>query len=299
MRLLVPGATGALGLPTLVWRRLRLLGMVGLVGVVASCSTPAKSGQGADVPETPRSRYIRQVKSLLYWKWKQYRAQRPNDVAFGSLQVLINVNPQGKVEHMHVKNDLATDPVLTRFTVQAIKDVELPPMPEDVISSLTARDRGCLEINYFVYNAPPPEGGECNVLKEVQPVDRKLSNSPPKNGGSGGRGKETTVKLTSTPLERYYRRVTGQVEKKWHIYRLLRPDGVTCGSLQLVFYVNKTGKVENLHVLDDRKSNKVLTAFTLQAIKDAEIPPMPADVIPLLPKNDPERLKIEYNVLIY
>ena len=46
-------------------------------------------------------------------------------------------------------------------------------------------------------------------------------------------------------------------------------------------------------------SNPLHTEFTLQAIKDAEIPPMPADVIPLLPKNDRERLKIQYDVLIY
>ena len=77
-----------------------------------------------------------------------------------------------------------------------------------------------------------------------------------------------------------------------------RIKDVSAGSLKAEFYVNKNGKVEGLRVIDDKKSNKVLTEFTLQAIKDADIPRMPVDVLPLLPMNDPERLKIEYNVLI-
>ncbi len=46
-------------------------------------------------------------------------------------------------------------------------------------------------------------------------------------------------------------------------------------------------------------SNPLHTEFTLQVIQDAEIPPMPADVIPLLPKNDRERLKIHYDAVNY
>jgi len=113
------------------------------------------------------------------------------------------------------------------------------------------------------------------------------------------RGTENSVDAEETPKGRYIRQVTGQVEKKWHIYRTLRRDGVTYGSLKITFFVNKKGKVEDLRIVNDKESNPVLTGFTLQAIRDAEIPPIPADVIPSLPMNDQERLKIEYNVLIY
>jgi hypothetical protein len=118
-------------------------------------------------------------------------------------------------------------------------------------------------------------------------------------GTISNRGNEASVDAEETPKGRYIRQVTGQVEKKWHLYRLLRRDGVTYGSLEIVFYVNKRGKVEGLRVVNDKESNPVLTGFTLQAIRDAVIPPIPADVIPSLPMNDQERLKIEYNVLIY
>lgn len=118
-------------------------------------------------------------------------------------------------------------------------------------------------------------------------------------GTLSNRGSEAAVDAEESPKGRYIRQVTGQVEKKWHLYRLLRRDGVTYGSLEIVFYVNKKGKVEDLRVVNDKESNPVLTGFTLQAIRDALIPPIPADVLPTLPMNDQERLKIEYNVLIY
>ncbi len=118
-------------------------------------------------------------------------------------------------------------------------------------------------------------------------------------GTISNRGTENSVDAEDSPKGRYIRQVTGQVEKKWHIYRTLRRDGVTYGSLKITFFVNKKGKVEDLRVVNDKESNPVLTGFTLQAIRDAEIPPIPADVLPSLPMNDQERLKIEYNVLIY
>jgi len=46
-------------------------------------------------------------------------------------------------------------------------------------------------------------------------------------------------------------------------------------------------------------STPLLAELTLQVIRDAEIPLMPADVILLLPKNDRERLKIQYDALIH
>ena len=162
---------------------------------------------------------------------------------------------------------------------------------------------------------PPPSPSNKPIPKALpvaddEPVTRTTPNQDPNaftpftrqaqtKGTISNRGSEVSVDAAETPLGRYYRQVTGQVEKKWHIYRLLRRDGVTYGNLQVVFYVNKKGKVESLQIVNEKESNPILTGFTLQAIKDAEIPPMPADVIPALPMNDPERLRVEYNVLIY
>lgn len=111
--------------------------------------------------------------------------------------------------------------------------------------------------------------------------------------------KKGQAQKEETPLTRYHKLVISQVERKWHAYLHLRRDPMTPGDLQLVFYINLKGKVEGLKVINDKQSTPVLTGLTKRAVEDAEISPIPADVIPLLPKEDPKRLKIEFNVLVY
>lgn len=164
----------------------------------------------------------------------------------------------------------------------------------------------------FSASAAPPEKPIPKALPvaEDEPVKRTKGNEAPNaftpftrkqetKGSISNHGKEVSVDAADTPLGRYYRQITGQVEKKWNIYIKLRRDGMTYGLVKIVFYVNKKGKLEDLKVIDDKESNPVLTKLTLQAIKDAEIPPIPADVIPLLPVEDRERLKIHYDALVY
>ncbi|MBN8420021.1 MAG: hypothetical protein J0L73_13980 [Verrucomicrobia bacterium] len=162
---------------------------------------------------------------------------------------------------------------------------------------------------------PPPTPQEKPIPKALPVVEdtavtRTTNNQDPNaytpftrrqetKGSIANRGKEASVDAADTPLGRYYRQVTGQVEKKWHVYLHLRRDGATAGYLQIVFYVNKKGKVEGLRVVNDKESNPVLTELTVRAIQDAEIPPMPPEVVPSLPMNDQDRLKVEYDALIY
>lgn len=339
MRLIVPGAACAFGTALLAWRRLRLLGMTAvavLVGMLSAHAAPPENPNSKALPSTPLDRYYRQVTSQVEKQWKAYRLQRGEDVRDGSLKVEFFVTKMGRVENVRAIDLDKSYPVLTGFTLRAVRDAELPPMPADVFPLLPMNDPERLRIEYsvFIVNGQPQaviENGLPQAVKTAdvpggmpemppgKPIPKALpvaddvpvrrnqdpnaftpfTRTPQPNGANSNPGRVAPMPADDTPLGRYYRLVTGQVEKKWNIYRVLRREGVTYGSLQVVFYVNKKGKVENLRVLDDKKSNKVLTAFTLQAIKDAEIPPMPADVIPLLPKNDPERLKIDYNVLIY
>ncbi|MFN0075147.1 MAG: hypothetical protein ACKVY0_01600 [Prosthecobacter sp.] len=188
-----------------------------------------------------------------------------------------------------------------------------PPMPQKPEPPTSpARDTA-----QTMPESPPPQPvpkampiPKALPVADDEPVTRSTLNPDPNaftpftrtsqtKGTISNRGTENAVDAEDSPKGRYIRQVTGQVEKKWHIYRTLRRDGVTYGSLKITFYVNKKGKVEDLRVVNDKESNPVLTGFTLQAIRDAEIPPIPADVLPSLPMNDQERLKIEYNVLIY
>ena len=287
---------------TVLWGLAMSHGLVG--GVQAAQPKQAKPPPTARTlarDDSPKESYTRQVKELVQKQWNLYRSQRPDGVDGGSVRTEFYVNKQGKVEGLHVVDATESHAILTGMTLRAIRDTTLPPMPDEVSAALHLNDAGLLKIGYDAVILPfkaattPPETpgmppGKASMLTETPSM-------PP--------GKPIPKALAveddepETPKGRYIRQVVGLVEKKWHAYRLKRRDSVTYGSLKLAFYVNKMGKVEKLHVIDDKKSNEVLTEFTLQAIRDAEIPPMPADVIPLLPMNDRERLKVEYNVLIY
>jgi outer membrane biosynthesis protein TonB len=131
--------------------------------------------------------------------------------------------------------------------------------------------------------------------KAFMPFTRTSENK----GTISNRGTEDAVDAEGSPKGKYIRAVTSQVEKKWHLYRALRRDMVSPGSLKVEFYVNSKGKVENLRIVNDRESTTLLSEFTVRAIRDAEIPPMPREVMDMLPIMDKQRLKIEYNVLIY
>lgn len=108
---------------------------------------------------------------------------------------------------------------------------------------------------------------------------------------------EASVNAVETPMGRYMRAVTSAVEKKWHQYRRQKADAVTPGELSLRFYVTRSGATEDLQITSDRaKADPRMADFTLQAIMDADIPPIPRELLPVLEK---ERVEIEYNVLIY
>ncbi len=130
------------------------------------------------------------------------------------------------------------------------------------------------------------------LKKMMDEADKELAQKD-KNWPSQGVGKEAPA------LARYIKLVISQVERKWHAYILLRREGLTTGEIEIMFYVNKKGKVEGLKVINDKNSTPVLTEITKRAIEDAEIPPIPADVIPLLPNEDPGRLKTNFHAILY
>ncbi len=235
---------------------------------------------------TPRMLYAEQVRDAVDAKWQVYFQQA--GAPPGLVNVVFYINPKGGVENMRVAGEARPQPELTDLALRAIKDADIPPMPKEVISTLRAEDGGRMKLTF---------GTE--VKPDSRPLTQMLDEADKELAKRDEKPRTLEPKEDDSPKGRYMRLVTKTVEKKWQVYLHLRQDGMTQGHLKLVFYVNKKGRVEGLKVVSDKDSTPQLTALTVQAILDAELPPMPAEVIPLLPKDDPERLKIEYNVLVY
>jgi len=93
------------------------------------------------------------------------------------------------------------------------------------------------------------------------------------------------------------RQVTGAVANKWQTNIRLRRDALTVGRVRIRFDVDREGHPQDIKFLSSTAdSDLVLRELTLRAVLDAQIPPIPADLLPTL---DDGRVKIEYEAIVY
>lgn len=117
--------------------------------------------------------------------------------------------------------------------------------------------------------------------------------STPGNGGMAEPGAGAAVSAKETPKERHVRLVFEEVQKKWSLYRTRLGNKGAFWSLNVEFYVNEQGEVESIHVHNDRETHEDLARYAVRAIQEAEIPPMPGDVIAGLKGRDRGRLRCD------
>lgn len=115
------------------------------------------------------------------------------------------------------------------------------------------------------------------------------------NGGADNIGRTPSFDVESSALGKYKKLVTQAVERQWHRYREKNSDFVTYGNLKVKFRVDKEGTPRSLKIVKN-ESNAVMAEFTLRAVLDADIPPMPAEVAGMLGSSG---LEITYDVIIY
>jgi outer membrane biosynthesis protein TonB len=106
-------------------------------------------------------------------------------------------------------------------------------------------------------------------------------------------GGEDAVNAANTAEGRYRAQVWSIIEKKWHEFARARPDVVEPGKLGLHFYVNKDGKVEDFKWAFTEAS-PLVQEFTLRAVQEAKLPPIPKDLLPII-----QRILMEPDVVIY
>lgn len=106
---------------------------------------------------------------------------------------------------------------------------------------------------------------------------------------------DPSVDAIATPMGRYKKAVQDAIAEKWHRYRRDKADAVTWGILKIEFFVDPSGQVRDLEITKN-EANAMLTDFSLRAIRDAELPPMPADVVASVGDRG---LLIQYDIIIY
>lgn len=106
---------------------------------------------------------------------------------------------------------------------------------------------------------------------------------------------EGSVDAISTATGAYKKAVNDAIGKKWHEYRQNRASYATPGFLRVQFIVTPAGRIKNVKVVT-KEAGELMTEFSLRAIMDAKVPPMPANVRSELGEAG---LKMDYNIVIY
>lgn len=106
---------------------------------------------------------------------------------------------------------------------------------------------------------------------------------------------QNAVDAEETALGRYKKSVRDAISATWHRYRQDNAEFVTWGILKLEFTVDAKGGVKNLHITKN-EANAILAEFSLKAIREAKLPPMPEDVAKSV---GPQGLVIQYDIIIY
>jgi len=113
------------------------------------------------------------------------------------------------------------------------------------------------------------------------------------HGNISTRGR-ASVEALGTPLGRYKKMMSDAIGSRWYYYVNNQMGLLNIGSVTISFIVEKSGKVSNIKV-ESNTSNDSFAACSAQAIMDAEIPPIPSQLIPML---EGGRIQIDYTFTI-
>ncbi|MES2657010.1 MAG: hypothetical protein V4689_00220 [Verrucomicrobiota bacterium] len=96
--------------------------------------------------------------------------------------------------------------------------------------------------------------------------------------GSISRTGRSALNVADTPLGRYQAIISRAVELEWQRNCVRHRDFITPGYLTVRFFVETSGKVRTVQFVGKMETGEVQKGFTLNSIRDAEIPAMPASL---------------------
>ena len=131
--------------------------------------------------------------------------------------------------------------------------------------------------------------------QQPKSVYRPLKDQTRISGSISNRG-ISSVNALGTPLGRYEKILKDAIGSRWYAYMEARRDLTNIGTLQVHFFIDRSGRVKNLKITEN-SSNEAFANICLQSILEAQLPPIPEDVASTLPS---EGLEIEgMNFIIY
>ena len=148
---------------------------------------------------------------------------------------------------------------------------------------------------------PPPQVGPTDppVVSRPRP-ERPASSYQAEKQETRVTGRLTdrgpsAVNAVATPLGRYQKSVSDAIGVLWYRYTKERMDLISIGTAHIEGEVDASGKVRNLRVVSN-DANEAFANICLQSFQEAQIPPIPPDLIATLPNG---KLQLDFHFTTY
>lgn len=105
----------------------------------------------------------------------------------------------------------------------------------------------------------------------------------------------SSVDAVGTPLGRYQKAVSDAIGVLWYRFTKEKMDLTSIGTAVVEAEVSPEGKVENLRLVSNT-ANETFANICLQSLQEAQIPPIPPDLVTTLPNG---RLQVTYSFTMY
>lgn len=162
------------------------------------------------------------------------------------------------------------------------------PKPEDLLRPRGEKP-GEPEVAMNVPPRPPPGAGGGNPGFQSEKIQRAIE------GTLSQRGK-ASLEVEDTPLGRYFKSVSRVIERDWQSACRRHRDVATPGFLRVNFTIAADGRVTMARKVEARDGGEASLWFTLNAVKSAKLPAIPAEVVELL---EDGHLEVNYNFLFF
>lgn len=151
---------------------------------------------------------------------------------------------------------------------------ESPAEPDAIKPTETVPETPAAEPVEEVAPEPP------SPASSAAPKEKKFSGFQRRTAfvGSISRTGRSSLDVENTALGRYQARISRAVELEWQRNCVRHRDFITPGYLTARFFIDANGKVKSVQFIGEMQTGEIQKGFTLNSIRDADIPPMPASL---------------------
>jgi hypothetical protein len=192
-------------------------------------------------------------------------------------------------------------PEKSRDSPETMASADTPILPGDQLTERPVAEEQAPKPQ--IASKPPstmPEKTETAPPELPKPTPKPNANDPGFRGnqtktrlsGSISRKGRSALNVANTAMGRYHSALSRAVEAEWHKNCLRYRDFITPGILTVRFVIAPDGTVRTISVVEMVDAGEVQKGFTLSSIRQAKIPPIPAD---LKAEIDDEPIELIYN----